>query len=114
MPAVDRGTTPSGDYLAARLRERAREQELELSVQVHRYLHRSSFGVQVDWPRDPSGDGIHCEVAERGDSVIVAEPRPTELSAEQALTYLLARVQGRVPAEALAAARPARRRWGRR
>jgi hypothetical protein len=112
MPAVDRGTTPNGAYLAARVQERAREVGVELSTQVHTYLHRSSFGVRVDWPLDPSGEGIHCEVAEGSDSVIVPDPRPTELRMEQAVTYVVARVQGSAPDEALARAKP-RRRWGR-
>jgi hypothetical protein len=112
MPAVDRETTPSGTYLAARLHERARELDVDLSSQVHTYLYRSSFGVQVDWPRDETGDGIHCEVAENGDSVIITEPRPFELRLEQAVTYVIARVQGGAHDEALAAARPPRRRWG--
>jgi hypothetical protein len=115
MPAVDRGSTPNGTYLAARLQERARELQLELSTQVHTYLHRSSFGVRVDWPNDTTGDGIHCEVAETGDSVIVAEPRPTEVRIDQAVTYLLARVQGKAPADAMSEAKPARERaWWRR
>ena len=112
MPAVDRETTPSGDYLAARLQQRARELGIDLSAQVHRYHHRSSYGVQVDWPRDPSGAGIHCEVAERGDSVILPEPRPTQLRIEQAVTYVVARVQGSSHGDALASAKP-RGRWGR-
>ena len=114
MPAVDRGSTPNGPYLAARLQERSRELGLDLSTQVQTFLHRSSFGVQVDWPRDPTGDGIHCEVAETGNSVILAEPRPTEMRIEQAVTYVLARVQGSTPADALSAAKPPRRRWRRR
>jgi hypothetical protein len=113
MPAVDRGVTPNGDFLAARLQQRARELGLELSTQVHAYLHRSSFGVQVDWPRDSSGDGIHCEVAETGDSVILAEPGSTEVRIEQAVTYVLERVAGKAPSEALLAAKPPRRRWRR-
>jgi hypothetical protein len=114
MPAVDRGSTPNGPYLAARLQERARELGVELSTQVHTYLHRSSFGVKVDWPFDTTGDGIHCEVADTGDSVIVAEPRPREVRIEQAVTYLLARVQGSEPEEAMSVAKPPRKGWRRR
>jgi hypothetical protein len=111
MPAVDRGTTPNGTYLAARIQERARELGVELSTQVHTYLHRSSFGVRVDWPLDPTGDGVHCEVADSGDSVMVAEPRPSELRMEQTVTYVLERVQGSSPETALATAKPSRK-WG--
>jgi hypothetical protein len=114
MPAVDRGSTPNGEYLAARLRETARELGLDLSAQVQRFFHRSSFGVQVDWPRDATGDGIHCEVAESADSVIVAEPRPTEMRIEQAVAYVIARAQGSSPAGALSLARPPRQRWWKR
>src|ERR1700710_1522693 len=114
MPAVDRGSTPNGEFLAGRLRETARPLGLQLSAQVHTYLHRASFGVQVDWPGDPSGEGVFCEVADSTDAVMLREPRNAEVTIEQAVTYVIERVRGSSPADAMSLAKPPRRRWRRR
>ncbi len=110
MPAVDRENTPNGPYLAARLRERARPLGLEPRVEVQTYLVRSSHGVQVSWGPERDGTTLDCEVSDRFDAVVVPG-LGTELTVEQAVTYLLVRVAGGSSEEALAQARPPRAHW---
>jgi hypothetical protein len=110
MPAVDRPGTPNGPYLAARLQEKARPSGLVLRVEVHTYLVRSSFGVDVRWGPEEDGAGLVCEVSERFDAVTV-EGQASELTVEQAVDYVLARARGGSPEESLALARPARAHW---
>ena len=110
MPAVDRENTPNGPYLAARLRERARPLGLEPRVEVQTYLVRSSHGVQVSWGPERGGTTLDCEVSDRFDAVVVPG-LGTELTVEQAVSYLLVRVAGGSSEEALAQARPPRAHW---
>lgn len=106
--AVWRGL-PSGEVFADMLRDRAGRSGVTPHVVVTAWELQGAYGVTVDWP---SGDTMY-EVA---DWVAGARVLDTgdDLSLDQALDYLSARVSGLRPEEAVRQlARPAPSRWAR-
>jgi hypothetical protein len=112
--AVWRGL-PSGEVFADLLRQRADRLGIAALVDVTAWEFDGAYGVTVDWP---SGDAMY-EVADWVDGARVLDTGD-DVTIDQALDYLSARVAGRRPGEAIKGIAPSRpsfwvrlRRWGR-
>lgn len=101
---------PSGDVFARLVRARADQLGLPVRVEVLPWKLTGSYGITVDWD---AGDVMY-EVADWLDGARVLDPGDHDLSVDQALDYLSARMSGLDSEQAiLRVAPPARSLWSR-
>lgn len=93
---------PSGDAFAALVRARADRLGIPATVKVLPWKLAGSYGVTVDW----EGDDLMYEVADWVDGARVLDPGDHDLSVDQALDYLSARMSGLDSKQAIAQVDP--------